>query len=278
MAVSNSISITKAIEHERLQKFLGTANVKLHLLDFQFSEIEKRKDLLELRFQQQGHRSSKDLRHRLNATISHDDLNTALKLSGISKADLSANSLGNKDLDLPPGSRLNCLYGKAIIKAAKAVFEENDRWLVDLYLPGLYPRLVLVVASFSFFLKRVMLSNIFLGLSLELRTSLTEKSDYDTEPDDGEIFCRIREHQGVFGKRNTYLENEWWARLTEKSPSRKERFKQLFDHEGYLALFTRLLKAGLEGLFGGFRASVMHELIPSGCDVVRVSEYLCFHR
>ncbi|KAJ9129697.1 hypothetical protein NKR23_g12481 [Pleurostoma richardsiae] len=150
-----------------------------------------------------------------------------------------------RNLEFPPDVRLTCLHGRAAVKAAEEVFDDEDgRWLVNLYLPDISP---------------------------ELRTSLAERYDYDAEPDDGEFFCRIREYQGVLGEPNAYLENEWWARLLEKSPSRRQRFDQLFNHECYLSAFTRLLEAGLEGLFGGFRASVMHEVIASGCEIECIS-------
>lgn len=58
------------------------------------------------------------------------------------------------------------------------------------------------------------------------------------------------------------------TRLAEKSPSRRERFEQLFSHKDYLALFDAFVNSKLEGLFGGFRASVIHEMIPDGCETV----------
>lgn len=136
MSNSQSAAVSARVEQERLQKFLGTANVKLRSLEFPLSESEECKDRLASRFLQQGCRSSKDLRHRINATISEDDLHSAVEASGISRTRLLADSPPYAELDFPLGRQLKCLHGKAIIKAAEEAFDGDERWLVNLYLPG----------------------------------------------------------------------------------------------------------------------------------------------
>lgn len=129
--------VINRIEQERSQKYLGTANIRIQSLEFPISESEKLKHHLKLRFLQQGCRTSKDLRHRLNATISQNDLHTALETSNVSCASLLDDSPPYTELEFPPDFRLQCLHGKAVIKAAEEAFDdENERWLVNLYHPG----------------------------------------------------------------------------------------------------------------------------------------------
>ena len=137
MAPYRPAAVTNRVEQERYQKYLGIANVKLQTLEFPPSESEKYKDHLISRFLQQGCRSSKDLRHRINATISQEDFNFAIETSRISQTTLLVDSPPYAELDFPPGFRLQCLHGKAVIKAAEEIFDgENERWLVNFYLPG----------------------------------------------------------------------------------------------------------------------------------------------
>jgi len=153
MTSVNPATVARRIESERLRKFLGTANVRFQSLDFPVSESGRRKDHLELRFQQQGHRGSKDLRHRINATVSLADLEAALDITGISRSDLLDNSQRTRNLEFPPDVRLTCLHGRAAVKAAEEVFDDEDgRWLVNLYLPGSKPSHVTLYLLICLFL------------------------------------------------------------------------------------------------------------------------------
>ena len=62
-------------------------------------------------------------------------------------------------------------------------------------------------------------TNSTLDISYELRTAMAEEYAYEREPDDGEFYHKIRQHQQ---SGNEYSEDQWWARLSAVSSQKKE--------------------------------------------------------
>lgn len=94
---------------------------------------------------------------------------------------------------------------------------------------------------------------------------LTEDYDYQKRPDDGEIYIKIREYQGFHGTINAFFERMWLGRLAV-SENRRKNFDQLSRHQKLVGAFDALLD--IPALFGGFRLSVVHQLISMKCDEV----------
>jgi len=94
---------------------------------------------------------------------------------------------------------------------------------------------------------------------------LVEDYDYQKAPSDGEIYCKIREYQGIGGEENLFFERLWLGRLAV-SENRRKNFDQLCRHRKYAAAFDDLL--AIPALLGGMRLSVVHQMIPMKCDEV----------
>lgn len=94
---------------------------------------------------------------------------------------------------------------------------------------------------------------------------LVEDYDYQKAPSDGEMYCKIREYQGIGGEENLFFERLWLGRLAV-SENRRKNFDQLCRHRKYAAAFDDLLV--VPALLGGMRLSVVHQMIPMKCDEV----------
>ncbi|KAI5465187.1 hypothetical protein BGZ63DRAFT_351107, partial [Mariannaea sp. PMI_226] len=237
------IEVNQRIETERRAKFLGTASIR-------FSSLKPRsaaanpirrpatKPLQRLFREEHGCRQE-DSRHHAKATISQDELQTALMLSGISEISmLKADSLPYPQLEFPPGTRLECIQGCDRIIAADEVFDgANKRWIVDLYLND---------------------------ISDDLKTLFTEEYTYQKDPEDGEFYCKIRRYQGYHGNENPFFEGIWLGRLSALSKNRRDLLDQLFRHKKYTDAFDALLP--IPALFCGFRLTVVHQVISMRCE------------
>jgi hypothetical protein len=98
-----------------------------------------------------------------------------------------------------------------------------------------------------------------------LRFSLADGYDYQKKPDSGECYVKIRQFQGFYGEANPFFENIWLGRLATNKNS-WNLFKKLSRNTKFSAAFDALLD--IPSLFGGFRLSVMHQLLAMKCDEV----------
>ena len=133
-AVSHRIKTEKAIKH------IGTASIKLDVLDFPYSEGLDRENVERLKtlFKTAGGYIPGDVSNRIPAIIHERQLHEALGLSGVSAETLLSDAEGNfVELEFPPGFRLECLRGRHRAKAADEFLDSQDkRWVVDLFLAG----------------------------------------------------------------------------------------------------------------------------------------------
>lgn len=104
---------------------------------------------------------------------------------------------------------------------------------------------------------------------------LADGYDYQRKPDDREIYVKIRQFQGCYGNMNPFFANLWLARLATNANSKK-LFDQLTKHKRFSAAFDKLLD--IPALFGGFRLSVIHQLLSMKCDEVLNPKYLGLNR
>ena len=105
-----------------------------------------------------------------------------------------------------------------------------------------------------------------LDLNRELKTTLIEEYSAEKEPDDGEIYSKIREYQGYGGAGNPYFEKRWWARLAAISTHKKRNLKQISAHTDYRAASD--VQLDVPGLQGGIRLSTTHKMIADRCEEV----------
>jgi hypothetical protein len=129
------------LETEKKEKYKGTARIRLEWLQFPSIkgwEPDKAKvNRLKHNFRKDCRRL--DVRNHIPAVISQQDLDIALKLSGIVEGDLLGDAPNiYPELAFPAGYQLECLQGRHRIQAAKEALIVTDRWWVaDLYLAGL---------------------------------------------------------------------------------------------------------------------------------------------
>ena len=126
----------------RKAQYRGTARIKLEFLAFErdrpreldVKNLERLKTIL-----------SKDCRrlelfNHIPALIKQEDLDLAIRLSGIPAEDLLLGPSQNNrypELVFPPGYRLECLHGRHRVQAGKEVLRRGDKWwTVDLYRAG----------------------------------------------------------------------------------------------------------------------------------------------
>lgn len=75
----------------------------------------------------------------------------------------------------------------------------------------------------------------------------------------------IRRYQGVPGQQNAFFHTRWLGRLA-RIKNRRKNFEQLLRNKSFLAAFDALLD--IPALFGGFRLSMVHQLISMRCHEV----------
>jgi Protein of unknown function (DUF3723) len=130
-------------EAERAIKYRGTASIKLDVLHFPCEESrepdEKNVERLRKLFREEGGCRRLDLRNHIPAVISQPQLEAAIEASGTSAELLLEDARdGYRELDFPPGYRLECLHGRhRALAAARVLPLEDRRWTVDLYLDGM---------------------------------------------------------------------------------------------------------------------------------------------
>lgn len=111
-----------------------------------------------------------------------------------------------------------------------------------------------------------------LDVTDELKTTLIEEYSNERDPDDGEIYRKIREYQGYRGVGNPYFERKWWARLQAISNHKKENLEQLFRHPQFKAAFD--IQLLIPGLGDGMRLSTIHKMFAMKCDKVRKQQLI----
>ncbi|KAH7108729.1 hypothetical protein B0J11DRAFT_241648 [Dendryphion nanum] len=222
---------------ERSIKYRGTASIKLNVLHFPCEKSrqldENNVERLRNLFREEGGCRRLDLRNHVPAIISQSQLEAAITASQISAERLLEDARnGYPELDFPPGYRLECLHGRhRILAAAQVLPPEDRRWTVDLYLEGTED-----------------------GSD---RRVLGRK-----EPDDGEIYSKIREYQGYRGAANPCFEKRWWARLAAIS-NHKENLERILRHTDYKIAFD--VQLDVPGLAGGMRLSTTHTMFAMRC-------------
>lgn len=122
---------------ERRSKHVGTASIKLEVLDFQHAVDEDNVNRL-VSLLQEARYDRMAVHNHAVATIEPALLSLALRYSNLSANMLVANQAGTYPiLEFPPEIRLPCLHGADRLEAAKRFLPPGDqRWVVDLYLPG----------------------------------------------------------------------------------------------------------------------------------------------
>jgi len=144
MSKTGFVATSRRLETEKAIKHLGTASVKLSVLDFPYSKglDEKNVDRLERLFRTERGCLPCDLPNRIPAIIHESQLLQALRASNISAECLLSGIIGKPvKLEFPSGFRLECLRGRHRVEAADRVLKGLDkRWVVDLFLAGTVPK------------------------------------------------------------------------------------------------------------------------------------------
>ena len=139
------------IEGERRARYQRTARVSLEVLPDQSTELDKAhvEYLLEI-FRREGCRPQPVQNHIL-VLIHQSCLHTALERPGIDAvAPITPPVEDYRMLQLPVGTKLECLHGKHRIQAARDFLSPREKWWVaDLYSSGVY--LLPVFRLFSLF-------------------------------------------------------------------------------------------------------------------------------
>lgn len=107
-----------------------------------------------------------------------------------------------------------------------------------------------------------------LDLDNDLKASLIEEYSIEKEPDDGEIYQKIRRYQGYQGEGNPFFEKRWWALLGAISMHKRNNLKQLFRNLEYRAAFD--IQLSIPGLGAGMRLSTLHKMFAMRCDDARM--------
>jgi hypothetical protein len=248
----------RRIAAERILKLRGAARVKIEVLHFPHEPKisrdvdDKHAEKLTTLLKAGNEQDISQFRSRIPAIIDQQQLEDAIAVSGIS-AERLLDPRNCPELDFPAGFRLKCLHGKHRIKAA-ANIHPYGRWVVDLYLAGKGPCLY-----------RNELSHVWLDLNDDLKTELIEEYSFEKQPDDGEIYCKIREYQI---SRNLYFENRWWARLYAISEHKAKNLKQILRYREFMHAFD--LQLDIPALKWGMRLSTSHKIFATKCYEVRV--------
>ena len=82
-------------------------------------------------------------------------------------------------------------------------------------------------------------------------------------PDDGEFYCKIRQHQL---SANECFAQRWWARLAAAARRKKQNLRRLLRHPAYTAAFDCQLQ--IPGLAEGMNLGVLHTMFAMRCDEV----------
>ncbi|CAN9192860.1 unnamed protein product [Alternaria alternata] len=95
------------------------------------------------------------------------------------------------------------------------------------------------------------------ALCRDLKPVLAE--DEET-PDDGEFYCKIRQHQSA----NECFAQRWWARLKVAARRKSQNLRRLLRDRTYTAAFDCQLQ--IPGLAEGMNLGVLHTMFAMRCD------------
>ncbi|KAH7029685.1 uncharacterized protein B0I36DRAFT_228315, partial [Microdochium trichocladiopsis] len=248
------VETNSRIDQERRAKFCGTASVSVRALCFTAPEwstqtvtYRRTVEPYKRKFREERGSRTDEHQHHVKAVINAETLAVSLQEANITVQQLREQKEPYVQLELPPGTQLQCLqrYEK-VLAATEASGGAKDRWTVDLYLDD---------------------------LSAELRRLFLEEHDYQEAPTDGEFYRKIREYQGVHGQKNPYFERLWLGQLSALSKNRRSLFDQLCRNNAYLQAFDSLLT--VPALFSGFRLTVIHQMISMRCEEPAISYLKC---
>ncbi|KAF5967350.1 hypothetical protein FBULB1_11253 [Fusarium bulbicola] len=250
------------LQDEQTQKFLGTASVRLEVLDFSLTHdtrlpgsepdwdnVESLGGLFLNGISFAPHQIS----HQIPALIDQTQLTEALKNANISSERLRRNDVEIVELNFATGSRVHCLRGQDRVLAAMRVAEDmNRRWVIRLYQQD---------------------------LSLEAIKDLKDERSSEKEPSDAELlYWTTRfwlEHEDSLDDH----QNKWLAHLTRKSKSKATGLQRLWkNHVKYKNLIREFEKT--PALFGGAQLGNISRWIsaPDKMNVNQMKRVLDFWR
>ncbi|KAI9855635.1 MAG: hypothetical protein M1813_009681 [Trichoglossum hirsutum] len=233
--------VIEKLAGDRAASFRGTAIVRFEFLQFgaegsrelNSKNVETLKKIFE-----NGGCSPLEPRHHIPAIINQNNLNSAIKSSGISSSELLDNPRAKPpELKFPLNYRLQCLHGQHRIEAGREALPLEEKWwAVDIYLDDMSP---------------------------ELKTTLIEEYSKSIDHPDGHIYQKICQYRSSDQNipNNIFAEMRWWANLTY---SKRKDLKQLLKHETFSKAFHALLV--IPGLWSGLRIGSLHKIIAIKCD------------
>lgn len=251
---------TNELAAQRLQCYQGCAIIEFQHLKFEediflgvrlFDEQNVQR-LLKI-FQIEGC-GSLEPEHRVAALIDQETLSRALLQSSLTRESL-LDPTNQPQLFFEGDVQATCVYGKHRLKAAESFGER--RWLVDLYLDGVY--------LFRSSWKQRRLTQ-FAAIPSEALTQLREESTKSLEFTDGEIYRTLRLYQI---SRNRAQEKKWWARLS--SDGWRKDIRRLQRNELLLNSLDRLLP--FIGLWKPIKTSQIERMLGLKYPEVR---WLCY--
>lgn len=144
MSGSTHGATSKRIREEKVLRRLGTASIRLDVLDFlPSSRCLDRQNVERLKriFLGECGCLPAAVENRIPAVISQATLHQALATAGIGHEELLSDTTEHRRLEFPAGSRLVCLRGKHRAQAAKECSSSlswDNRWVIDLFDEGAY--------------------------------------------------------------------------------------------------------------------------------------------
>ncbi|KAL7755442.1 hypothetical protein ACKLNR_014540 [Fusarium oxysporum f. sp. zingiberi] len=250
------------LRDEQTQKFLGTASVRLEVLDFSLTHdtrlpgsepdwdnVESLGGLFLNGISFAPHQIS----HQIPALIDQTQFNEALNNANVSSERLKRNDVEIVELNFAAGSRVHCLRGQDRVLAAMRVAEDmNRRWVIRLYQQD---------------------------LSLEAIKDLKDERSSEKEPSDAELlYWTTRfwlEHEDSLDDH----QNKWLAHLARKSKSKATGLQRLWkNHVKYKNLIREFEKT--PALFGGAQLGNISRWIsaPDKMNVNQMKRVLDFWR
>ncbi|KAK2589595.1 hypothetical protein QQS21_012726 [Conoideocrella luteorostrata] len=239
-------TVSRRIRAEKALKHIGTAQVEVNVLCFPDSNGPDNENVKRLKslFRMQHDLDPEEPQNRIPAVIDETDLHEALATSGLSQDSLLSNSQNYAKLNFRADYRLKCLRGEDRIEAAKQAFRSSAlRWIVDLFAAD---------------------------ISNEAQRDIVEEYSSERKLDDGEIYYKIREYQGICGQEHPHFERRWWARLATlpDSKRKKECLDQLLGHRKFSRAFDAFYP--IPALYCGLRLSVVSKMISTRCHEVSI--------
>ncbi|QKX64376.1 uncharacterized protein TRUGW13939_11550, partial [Talaromyces rugulosus] len=228
---------------ERHLKYQGTAKIKISQISLPLEYKPDNVDRLCGIFEKENC-DRIALRNHVVATISKENLMRALSDQQTNLSSLMGQqSDRHVHLDFPVG-QIVCLHGQHRLRAGNEFLAPYERWwTVDLYLND---------------------------MSSELQTELTEEYSNEAQPNDGEVYRKVRQYQYEASSR---FEDRWLARL---SPNKQKRMRQLSQPENasIRSAFDALLP--IPGLWKVMSIGNLPRIIALKCDeeIVHYLQYV----